>query len=89
MSPEENFDIERQPTPLVSQPSDNKEDYVVAEESLEGESLCARALRLAGKLRIEQRGIERVPENERTDASYWSIGSIVCTVLLTLDLLQT
>lgn len=37
-------------------------------ESFEyGTSVFAKAQRLAGKFKIEQRGIERVPENERTD----------------------
>jgi hypothetical protein len=40
-------------------------------ESFEiGNSWYARAQRLAGKLKIEQRGIERVPEDERTDAGF-------------------
>lgn len=33
--------------------------------------------RLAGKFKVEQRGIERVPEDERTDTSYWNIGTMV------------
>ncbi|EAW13866.1 cytosine permease [Aspergillus clavatus NRRL 1] len=41
-----------------------------------GTSLYARLQRLAGKLNIEQRGIERVPDNERTDTSYLNIGSM-------------
>ena len=44
---------------------------VVAGESFEiGNGWYARAQRLAGKLKIEQRGIERVPEDERTDAGF-------------------
>jgi hypothetical protein len=40
-------------------------------ESFEiGTGWYARAQRLAGKLKIEQRGIERVPEDERTDAGF-------------------
>jgi hypothetical protein len=40
-------------------------------ESFEiGNGWYARAQRLAGKLKIEQRGIERVPEDERTDAGF-------------------
>jgi hypothetical protein len=35
-----------------------------------GNGWYARAQRLAGKLKIEQRGIERVPEDERTDAGF-------------------
>lgn len=48
-------------------------------ESFEyGNSLYARLQRFAGKLRVEQRGIERVPDDERTDTSYANIGSMVC-----------
>ena len=37
-------------------------------ESFEiGNSLYAKLQRFAGKFGVEQRGIERVPENERTD----------------------
>jgi len=35
-----------------------------------GSSLTARLLRAAGKLGVEQRGIERVPEDERTDTGF-------------------
>ncbi|KAL1982708.1 hypothetical protein VTN96DRAFT_959 [Rasamsonia emersonii] len=46
-------------------------------ESFEyGDSLYARLQRFAGKLRVEQRGIERVPDDERTDTSYTNIGSM-------------
>lgn len=44
-----------------------------------GDSLYAKLQRLAGKLKVEQRGIERVPEDERTDTSYFNIGSMVCS----------
>ncbi|KAK8198654.1 Purine-cytosine permease fcy21 [Zalaria obscura] len=47
------------------------EDGAVPGESFEyGNSMYARAQRLAGKLKIEQRGIERVPEDERTDSGF-------------------
>jgi hypothetical protein len=42
-----------------------------------GDSLYAKLQRLGGKMNVEQRGIERVPEDERTDNSYWNIGSMV------------
>jgi hypothetical protein len=35
----------------------------------EGNTLAAKLQRFAGKVKIEQRGIERVPENERTDTN--------------------
>ena len=41
-------------------------DGAVAGETFEyGDGLYARVQRLAGKLHVEQRGIERVPEDER------------------------
>lgn len=50
----------------------------VAGESFEyGDSVYAKLQRFAGKLNVEQRGIERVPEDERTDTSYLNIGSMV------------
>lgn len=42
-----------------------------------GNSVYAKLQRLVGKINVEQRGIERVPEDERTDSSYWNIGSMV------------
>lgn len=46
-------------------------------ESFEyGDSLYAKLQRFAGKLNVEQRGIERVPDNERTDTSYLNVGSM-------------
>lgn len=57
---------------------DNVSDGAVPGESFEyGNSLYARVQRIAGKFNIEQRGIERVPDNERTDTSYFNIGSMV------------
>ena len=45
-----------------------QEDGTVPGETFEiGDSFYAKAQRLAGKLNIEQRGIERVPEDERAD----------------------
>lgn len=47
------------------------ETGAVAGESFEvGDSLYARLQRLAGRFNVEQRGIERVPENERTDKGF-------------------
>ncbi|KAL3706817.1 Purine-cytosine permease fcy21 [Talaromyces marneffei ATCC 18224] len=41
-----------------------------------GNSWYAKMQRFAGKLNVEQRGIERVPDNERTDTSYLNVGSM-------------
>ncbi|KAI1152707.1 purine-cytosine permease [Nemania diffusa] len=42
----------------------------------EGNSLYARLQTFAGKYGVEQRGIERVPENERTDTSMSQVGTL-------------
>lgn len=58
---------------------DNVSDGAVPGESFEyGNSMYAKIQRIAGKFNVEQRGIERVPESERTDTSYFNIGSMVC-----------
>ena len=43
----------------------------------EGNSAYAKLQRFAGKYKIEQRGIERVPEDERTDKSLTKAGTMV------------
>ena len=48
-----------------------QEDGTVPGETFEiGDSWYAKTQRLAGKLKIEQRGIERVPEDERHDTGF-------------------
>ena len=48
-----------------------QEDGTVPGETFEiGNSFYAKTQRLAGKLKIEQRGIERVPEDEREDDGF-------------------
>lgn len=42
-----------------------------------GNSTSAKIQRFAGRFKIEQRGIERVPENERTDENLHKIGTMV------------
>lgn len=47
------------------------DDGAVPGESFEyGNSMYAKIQRLAGKFHVEQRGIERVPEDERDDAGF-------------------
>ncbi|KIX08177.1 uncharacterized protein Z518_02833 [Rhinocladiella mackenziei CBS 650.93] len=41
-----------------------------------GDTLYAKLQRLAGRFRIEQRGIERVPDDERTDKSTFKVGTM-------------
>ena len=69
------YDVERNGTQKTSVDDLEKrnglfvyDNAAVPGESFEvGGTFYARMQRLAGKLKIEQRGIERVPENERTD----------------------
>jgi hypothetical protein len=42
-----------------------------------GNGTYAKIMRLAGKLGVEQRGIERVPEDERHDTSLLNVGTMV------------
>jgi hypothetical protein len=42
-----------------------------------GDTLYARLQRLAGRFGVEQRGIERVPEDERTDKNTFKVGTMV------------
>jgi hypothetical protein len=50
---------------------------VSGEMFVQGESLYAKVQRLAGRFHVEQRGIERVPENERYDNSLLNVGTMV------------
>lgn len=59
-------------------PYEESTGAVPGETFVYGDSLYAKLQRIAGRFNIEQRGIERVPENERTDTSYLNIGSMVC-----------
>lgn len=49
---------------------------VHGESFVAGNSLYAKLQRLAGKMRLEQRGIERVPEDERTDKNIYKVGTM-------------
>ena len=57
-------------------------DGAVPGESFEyGNSTYAKLQRIAGKFKIEQRGIERVPEDERTDTGFkalLNVSTMVC-----------
>ncbi|KAF3167091.1 purine-cytosine permease [Orbilia oligospora] len=53
------------------------ESHAIAAETFEvGDSLYARLQRFAGKWNIEQRGIERVPESEKTDTKLYKAGTM-------------
>ena len=56
------------------------ETGAVAGESFAiGDTTYAKLQRFVGKFGVEQRGIERVPENERTDTHLFKIGTMVCS----------
>lgn len=77
MSAIPNRDVEKR-AGVVDPPLFEDETGAVPASSFEyGDSMYAKLQRLGGKLKVEQRGIERVPEDERTDSSYWNIGSMV------------
>ena len=50
---------------------------VAGESFTVGNSWYARTQRFVGKFGVEQRGIERVPEDERTDANLMKVGTLV------------
>jgi hypothetical protein len=51
---------------------------VHGESLVYGDTLYAKLQRAVGKYGVEQRGIERVPEDERTDKSTMKVGTMVC-----------
>lgn len=79
-------DVEKNPVeagvgnvPFEQRPAYVDETGAVPGESFEyGDSMYAKLQRLAGRMNIEQRGIERVPENERNDNSLLNVGTMVC-----------
>jgi hypothetical protein len=54
---------------------------VHGESFVAGDGLYFKLQRFAGRFGVEQRGIERVPEDERTDKSVVKVGTMVCTWL--------
>ena len=65
------------PEPEVARGYVGDEGAVHKSEFTAGDSTYAKLQRLAGKLGIEQRGIERVPVDERTDSSMSKVGTLV------------
>ena len=55
----------------------SNENVVHKSDFVRGNSWYAKCQRLAGKLGVEQRGIERVPEDERTDTTMSKVGTMV------------
>lgn len=52
------------------------ENAVHKDQFITGDSWVAKAQRLAGRLGAEQRGIERVPSDERTDTTMTKVGTM-------------
>lgn len=50
---------------------------VPGESFVIGDTLYARLQRFVGRFGVEQRGIERVPHNERTDTNVRKVGTMV------------
>lgn len=91
MSSHTEKDLEKNPEAGVSY--DNRRHSYVDEagavpgESFEyGDSYYAKIQRLAGKFNIEQRGIERVPENERTEEGFKALLNVGTMVSLQFEL---
>ena len=64
-------DLEKSPDMALSydkRPSIDETGAVPGETFEYGDSMRAKLMRLAGKFGVEQRGIERVTENERTES---------------------
>ncbi|KAI9717877.1 MAG: hypothetical protein M1812_004404 [Candelaria pacifica] len=72
------YDVERSsPEKTSYHVEDDSNVGAVPAESFEiGDSPYAKLQRFAGRFNIEQRGIERVPENERTDGTLVKVGTM-------------
>ena len=84
MSYKKEYDVEAAPAekPSFVNETDSAEyigdeGAVAAETFVVGDSFYAKAQRLAGKFGVEQRGIERVPSDERLPAGMSQIGTLV------------
>lgn len=81
-------DVEKHPAEagVGNIPSEKRPAYVLEDGAVPGEafeygnSFYAKAQRLAGKFKIEQRGIERVPEDERTDSGFRALLNVATMV---------
>lgn len=62
------------------------ENGAVPGESFEvGDSWYAKIQRVAGKLHVEQRGIERVPEDERTEVGFRALLNVATMVCFNVE----
>ena len=66
---------------------------VPGETFVQGNSTYAKVQRLAAQFHVEQRGIERVPEDERDDHSLLNVGTMVscaqCRKAHTIDIVTS
>lgn len=80
---EKDSDVERGKSHDSVEATDIGLGYVTSENAItkaaftSGNSIYAKVQRIAGKLGVEQRGIERVPEAEQTDTSMSHAGTLV------------
>lgn len=81
------YDVEKSPVTIdgdfEKRPGSSQEhDGAVAGETFTyGDSFYAKTQRFAAKFQVELRGIERVPEDERTDngfKAYLNVATMVC-----------
>lgn len=70
---------EKHHEPVVSTGYAGDEGGVHGDQLAAGDSLYAKAQRFVGKFGVEERGIERVPNDERTDRNITKIGTMVRT----------
>lgn len=75
---EELSSTEKYGTPDVAFGYMGDENAVHADELVKGTGFIGCIQRFGAKLGVEQRGIERVPSDERTDTSMSSVGTLVC-----------
>ena len=74
---EKDYDVEaRYPTDSKHRDSVDATGAVPGEVFVTGNSLYAKLQRFAGRFGVEQRGIERVPEYERTDTTVVKVGTM-------------
>ena len=83
MDSKNHYDVEAHSPPSPIGYGEKPAYYSEPTEGVHGESFeignspYAKIQRAAGKLFIEQRGIERVPEDERTDKTLSKVGTMV------------
>lgn len=79
--------VEKQPYDVEYNAAEKHHSSIIPDESgavhgesfIVGDTLYARMQRFVGRYGVEQRGIEPVPEDERTDKNTWKVGTMVYT----------